>query len=284
MRRITFLRLVIALACVLASGSTWAQDDFGLKIGKFKVVPRLSVLHRTGGIAGREERLRLSGQFDLVQSPLAIYPPIVAFDNAEIWGALISDLPHPAIVEDVDELLNLEELYGRQLPVMGPFDAYQFRGKLDDGSSIELAAAKIGSWMYVRGFTTPPPGSADFFEYQLRMVARSRPFADMNDDGVVDAADYTLLRDGKGAVGAAALDSAAAGATFADWREQFGEQMPNFDQIDTMLAGAASGFASLSAVATPEPASAALMVLAATIGCTLRIRRQCESYGRAHSV
>lgn len=260
MWRISFLRLVVALACGLGAGNAGAQD-LGLKIGTFKVVPRLSVLHRTGGIAGRSEWLRLSGQYDLVQSPLAVYPPFVYFDTAEIWGALISDLPHAAVVEDVDELLNLEELHGRQLPVGAPFDVYQFRGKLDDGSAIELAAAKIGSWMYVRGFTTPPPGSADFFEYQLKMVARSRPFADMNDDGKVDAADYTLLRD-SAAHGEAALDAASAGATFADWREQFGESLPDFTAVDALLAGAGAGFAPASAAAVPEPATITIALLA----------------------
>ncbi|MGD9632590.1 MAG: PEP-CTERM sorting domain-containing protein [Pirellulales bacterium] len=259
MRRIKFLRLVVALACAFGAGNTWAQG-FDLKIGTFKVIPRLSVLHRTGGFAGVSERLGLSGQFDVVQSPLAIYPPIVAFDNAEVWGALISDLPHPAIVEDVDELLNLEGLHGRQLPVMAPFDAYQFRGKLADDSSIELTAAKIGPWMYVRGFTTPPPGSADFFEYQLRMVGRSRPFADMNDDGKVDAADYTLLVDSEGQ-GAGALDAATAGATVADWREQFGESVPDFDQIDSLLAGSGAGVALTGAAAVPEPATIAIALL-----------------------
>lgn len=271
MRRIKFLRLVIALSCALAAGnSSWAQS-FGSKIGTFKVIPKLSVLHRSGGIAGISERLRLSGSYDFQILPPAIYPPLVAFDNAEVWGALISDLPHPAIVEDVDDLLNLEELHGRQLPVMAPFDAYQFRGKLDDGSSIELAAAKFGPWMYVRGFTTPPPGSADFFEYQLRMVARSRPFADANEDGVVDAADYTLLRDRQG-VGGAALDDLAVGATLSDWTGQFGETIPNFNEIDAMLIGAASGFAA-SAVATPEPASAVLTLLAAMLASALCRRR-----------
>lgn len=270
MMRNKFLRLV-AVACVgagLAAKATRAQD---FMFGTFQVVPKLSVLHRTGGIAGVNERLRLSGQYDFVYSPLAIFPPVVAFDNAEIWGALISDVPHPAIVEDVDELLNLEGLHGRQLPVAAPFDAYQFRGKLADGSAIELAAAKFGSWMYVRGFTTPPPGSADFIEYQLKMVARSRPFADMNDDGKVDAADYTLLRD-SGGQGAGALDAASAGATFADWSEQFGETVPDFDKFDTMLEGAASGLASIGAAAIPEPATIALTMLAGVALLGLRRR------------
>jgi hypothetical protein len=246
-------------------------QSLGLKVGNFKVIPKLSVLERTGGIAGVSEQLRLSGSFDLQILPPAIYPPYVAFGNAEVWGALVSDLPHPAVVEDVDELLNLDELHGRMLVPKGDLVRYQLKGKLDDGSSIELGAAKIGSWMYVRGFTTPPPGSADFFEYQLRMVARSGPFADVNDDGVVDAADYTLLRDGSGNEGAAAIESGTVGVTLADWRAQYGETVPDFDAIDALMFEPASGFAANTA-AVPEPSSAVLMLWAIAAGCAVRCR------------
>lgn len=272
MRRIKFLRLGMAVACVLAAVGSAEGQSLGLKVSTFKVVPKLSVLERSGGIAGVSEQLRLSGSFDLQILPPAIYPPYVAFDNAEIWGSLISDLPHPAVVEDVDDLLNLENLNGRMLAPQGELIRYQFEGKLDDGSSIKLGAAKIGAWLYVRGFTTPPPGSADFFEYQLRMVARSGPFADLNDDGVVDAADYTLLRDGQGGDGTAAIESGAK-ATFDDWRAQYGERLPNFEEIDALVFGLASGFAA-SAAAVPEPTSAALMLLVAAAGCTVRLRRK----------
>jgi hypothetical protein len=258
MRRIKFLRLVIALACLSAGGTAvWAQD-LGWGASHFRIVPKQSALHRTGGFAGVSERLRLSGSYDFRILPPAVYPPLVAFDNAEVWGALISDLPHPAIVEDVDELLNLEELHGQQLPTMGPYDTYQFRGKLDDGSSIELMAAKFGAWMYVRGYTTPPAGGADFFEYQLRMVARSQPFADLNEDGVVDAADYTLLRDSP-VGGAASADSIAAGTDFELWKQQFGESMPDFAAIDAMFDAAAGG-AALAAGAVPEPSALGLAI------------------------
>jgi hypothetical protein len=270
MRRIKFLRLVIALTCLSTGGTAvWAQD-LGWGASQFRIVSKQSVLHRTGGFAGVSERLRLSGNFDLQILPPAVYPPLVAFNNAEVWGALISDLPHPAIVEDVDELLNLEELHGQQLPTMGPYDTYQFRGKLDDGSSIELMAAKFGAWMYVRGYTTPPPGGADFFEYQLRMVARSQPFADMNEDGVVDAADYTMLRD-SAVGGAASADSIAAGADLDLWKQQFGESIPDFTTIDAAFDAAAGG-AALAVSAVPEPSALGLVMLgsAAMLGVQRR--------------
>jgi hypothetical protein len=274
MNRINLLRIVVACLGVVCVAAGAAAQDFSTNLGHFRVVPRLSVLHRTGGFAGVSERLRLSGEYDLEMLPLAVFPPHVAFDDAEVWGSLISDLPHPAIVEDVDELLNLEGLHGRQLPVAAPFDAYAFKGETLDGSTIELFAAVLGPWMYVRGGTTPPPGSADFFEYQLRMVARSKPSADLNDDGKVDAADYTLLRS---ANGGASILAANAGITFADWREQYGEQVPDFAAVDNFVAGAASSFAVASAV--PEPAAAGIAAIA--IAALLVSRRRT---GKAHAV
>jgi hypothetical protein len=270
MMRIRFLRLVIALSCLFAGWATAPAQDLGWGATQFRIVSKQSVLHRTGGFAGVNERLRLSGKFDLQILPPAIYPPLVALNNAEVWGALISDLPHPAIVEDVDELLNLEELHGRQLPTMGPYTTYEFRGKLDDGSTIKLAAAKFGPWMYVRGASTPPPGGADFFEYQLRMVARSQPFADLNEDGVVDAADYTLLRDSP-AGGAAGSDSIAAGADFDLWKQQFGESVPDISEFDAMFDATAGG-ASLAASAAPEPSALVLLLVGSATAIGVRRR------------
>ncbi len=268
MQRNQFLRLVIALVGGLASCGAVSAQSFGSRIGHFQILPKHSVLERTGGIAGVSERLRVSGSYDLQILPPAVFPPMVGFDDAEVWRALISDLPHPAFVEDVDQLLNLAGLRGRQLPVAAPFDAYEFKGQTQDGSAIKLHAAVLGPWMYVRGGTTPPPGSADFFEYELSMIARSRPFADLNEDGVVDSADYTLLRDASGG-GAAALAS-TAGITFDDWRQQFGERIPDFTAVDRHFAGTASSFAAAGAV--PEPAAATMALLAGT--ATLSVRRR----------
>jgi hypothetical protein len=190
-----------------------------------------------------------------------------AFDNAEIWGSIISDQPTPAYVIDVDEILNLEGLDGEALPVGAPFDVYQFRGLTSDGSSVELLAAVIGPWMYLRGATQPPPGSADYFTYRLRALARSGPFADFNDDGVVDAADFVALRK----TGGAGSNELTAGAGFAEWREQFGEALPDVSTIDTILSAAVVNSATTSAV--PQPAGLSLAISGGLLLACLR--RQC---------
>ena len=104
--------------------------------------------------------------------------------------------------------------------------------------------------MYLRGGTEPPQGSADYFTYDIRALARSRPFADLNDDGSVNAADYVMLRKNASA-------ASADVATHADWIQQFGETVPDLGAYDAMMSAA---LGSLAVDAVPEPASIALVL------------------------
>jgi PEP-CTERM motif len=259
MKRISFACVVVVLTTIgLLTTASRAQTPPEF-LDHYRVLPRLSTLHQTGGIAGFDLRYRLLGKYDF-QHGLG-WTSTASFDNAEIWGSAISDGPTPAYVIDVDQLLNLEGLKGEALPVGAPFDVYRFRGETANGSAVQLFASVIGPWMYVRGGTLPPPNSADYFQYDVQMVARSRPFADFNDDGVVDAADYTILRnsgDMSGA-GSAASDSISAGAGYEEWKAQFGETVPDFAAMDATLSAAAAGFGAASA--TPEPASLSLVLI-----------------------
>jgi hypothetical protein len=250
--------------------SPGVAQDSPVFLTHYHIVPRLSTLHQTGGFGGFDWRYRLRGHYDLIRglgwnldsSDRLGWNPGAKFANAEIWGSLISDHPHPAVVLDVDQVLNLEGLRGEQLPVGAPFDVYQFKGKTEDGSAVNLLAAVIGPWMYLRGGTEPPVGSADFFQYHIRAAARPRPFADFNDDGRVDAADYVLLRKLGSSAGADA-------ATFADWRQQVGEQAPDLGGFDSMLNSAMGSLGPPTTV--PEPA---VVGLATVGGILFACRRQ----------
>lgn len=227
----------------------------------YRIVPRRSVLTQTGGFAGVSNHYRLTGGFELS----AIYTDVWGYDvqltNTEVWGSLISDQPTIAIVTDVDELLNLEGLKGKALPTAGPLPVYEFKGELDDGSSLRLLGLDRGRWLYLRGSSTPPVGGADFFEYQVRILARLTPSGDANGDGSVDAADYTALRDGRGVQ----LD---APNYLGDWRAQFGEEAPDIDALDAQLNAALLPAAN----AVPEPG--AMVVVALAIGAAALGRRQ----------
>ncbi|MGL4512687.1 MAG: hypothetical protein ACRCT8_06310 [Lacipirellulaceae bacterium] len=243
----------------------------GQTVRSYTVLSRNSTLVETGGFAGVSNTYRVSGSFDLTTSSSSWLGGTAKFSTAELWGALISDKPSiaandptPSIVIDVDDTLNLEELVGVGLPVAGPYDAYRFTGflgnsdaasPLEHGSSIQLLGIVFGPWIYVRGGTLAPAGSADFFDYNLRMVARTGDWADANGDGVVNAADYTAIRDGMG--GGPAAVSAGSDDPLALWAAQYGQSIPSTATFDAMLATASSG-----ATAIPEPATLALVLLA----------------------
>lgn len=243
MRRNIFCELSLSLAIfVLARPSAWAQLPRDI-LDHYTLLPRASTLYQTGGIAGVKNAYRLTGGYDLQHS--VGWAATASFENAEVWGAMISPIPTPAVVLDVDQLLNLEGLKGEALPVAAPFDIYQFTGTIDDGSAIRLIGALIGPWMYLRGNTQPPSGSADYFAYTINALARSpRPFADLNDDGSVDAADYVLIRKN---IAAANPDQ----VSLDDWFQQFGETVPDVAAYDTMMKAAADSLSPTSAV--PEP-------------------------------
>jgi hypothetical protein len=102
--------------------------------------------------------------------------------------------------------------------------------------------------------------------YQLKALARKGPFADMNADGGVDAADYALLRKS----GLAGGTDAAAGASFADWRQQFGETLPDLNAMDAVITAAAgSGLAGSS---VPEPTCVWLAIAAGILTASRRHR------------
>ena len=251
--------VAVLIAGGLLSPASRGQDPVEI-LEHYRLLPRVSVLHQTGGIAGVDQRYRLTGEYDFRHGlrPLSM----ARFEDAEIWGSLISDLPTPAFVIDVDEILNLEGLAGRLLPSRGPLDVYEFRGKTGDGSAIHAHAAVLGRWMYMRGFTEPPSGSADFFEYRFKTLARRGPSADLNDDGVVDAADFVAMRDTDG-VGRGIRNDLSIGAGLSDWRQQFGDATPDPTAMDTMLSSALSSFATVTFV--PEPASCSLVIFGALL-------------------
>jgi MYXO-CTERM domain-containing protein len=265
-------------ACVLVSFTSvaGAQDFFPPHTKHYRFLPGRSVLLKTGGFAGVEQRFSVYGTFDFTKtlSPLAVYPPIIIgdFDNVDAWGV------HPIldIVEDVDAAFNLSGLEG-STQINGPRNVFRFRGETDDGSSVHLWATTVGPWLYMRGETTPPPGSADFFEYRIKAVARSRPFADFNHDDRVDADDLQVWRQHHGLPYEAVLagdadgDLKVTGDDFLHWQRQLGELPPSEESLDAALDAAIASIGG-AAGAVPEPHAAVLAVLA--VGALLTWRRR----------
>jgi hypothetical protein len=266
-RRVRIARFVFFVVLALAArGPSAATAQETVDLDRYRLIPQLSVLRETGGFAGVSNRYRVMGKFDLARPANRLD---VSIENAEVWGSIISPFPTPAIVTDLDALLNLEGLVGERLATIGFTQAYRFTGKIADGSRIELFAMQLGPWLGLRGFTTPPPNSADFFEYELRAVARQRPVADFNDDGVVDAADLAAWT---ASAGPSFGNQPASGGDFLAWQRQLGETPP-LEVLDEALSAALAA-AQPAVTAVPEPGSLALASLGCVVVAAGRVRKK----------
>ncbi len=280
-RSLGLLSLCGWIAIASLAGAGRAQT---VSVDHYRFLPRLSVLNESGGIGGFNVDFRVMGKFDFTVElgPTDVWPPqnVAKFSNVDAWAS------HPilAYVLPLDQTLNLSGLTGWQLPVAAPFDVYQFDGTTQDGSSVKLIAAEIGPWLHLRGETTPPPGSADYFEYELKAVARRRPFADFTQDDAVNNADLAKWssRFGLKATtldgldqGDANGDGVADGADFLEWQRQAGEIAPALASLDAMVDAALATVAAAetpSIAAVPEPTTLGLGVCGIAI-ILLRRRR-----------
>jgi hypothetical protein len=198
----------------------------------------------------------ISGTFDLVTGWDDVQDPWIGqygrFEKVDAGG------PHPTqdVIVDLDEALNLSGLSGRQLPVAGPFDVFEFLGKNSVGHEVQLFATIITPWLMLNGETTPTPESTDPRYYSIRAVARQRPFADFNDDAVVSSADLAAWSEHFGSADMpsdatsfadADGDGDTDGADLLAWQRTLGEQAPG-----------GSATAQVGGAAVPEPAALAL--------------------------
>jgi hypothetical protein len=274
---LAFLLVLAAGIGICLAGAANAQD--GERSIHYRFLPRHSVLNETGGIYPRDINYRVSGEFDFERrlGPTDVWPPQYEykFDDVDAWAA------HPilAYVLPLNQVLNLEGLTGRQLPVAGLYDVVKFEGKTQDESSVELYATKIGPWLRLRGHTTPPPGSADFFEYKLSAVARQAPYADFNDNDTVEADDLAKWTGGFGStpIGPSGLqlgdsngDHLVDGTDFLTWQRQLGEAPP-IAALDAAMDAALASLA-VSVAAVPEPGSIALAGIGMALIAAIRRR------------
>lgn len=231
-RRFAVLAALTGLCMLPVSLAVAGQPDTQTH---YRFLPRLSKLTENNEHDGFEVDYTVRGPFDFfVEHNVEIDPwgSKAGFTNVEAWAA------HPILdfILPLDQVFNMSGLEGWQLPVLGPFDAYQFEGLNEQGAKVDLFATVIGPWFYLRGGTTPPEGSPELSTFTLNAIARSRPYADFDDSGVIDDLDLSRWQEYYGQrapnsqdithLGDADGDQHIAGGDFLIWQRQRGEMAP----------------------------------------------------------
>jgi hypothetical protein len=277
MKRLSFIRwLATAASLVALNFASHAYASHPDILRNYRFIPEFSRLEVTGGFAGVDWDLTIAGKFGLVTGfeegvscaaigcpPPPTHIPFAKFEDVDAIAfdpRRMSPMPSPGW--DLDDTLNLSGLRGTFRP--GSPNHLFFQGEDGQGVPFKLEAVIRGPIIHLRGVNDPNcPGCADFFGYKLNAFAYLRPFADVNLDGVVDAADYVMWRKTGGDT-----DTGSGGDDVPDpgdynaWRTFFGD-VADFSAFDE---------ADFSINAVPEPATIALLLTALAIALSIRVR------------
>lgn len=202
--------LPMALALCLAFGSPARADDANAVVASaqtntYVFDPDRSTIIQTGGIAGVDRTYAVEGAFVLSTDPNSA---TAVFTSVGATGTDASEVP---LTLDPDEAFGLTGLTG-MLTAMG---GYVFDGQTADGSRVWISLTFVGDLVYLRGQTTPPANSADFFIFSIDAVAQ------LKYGGGTGTADnpYQIWT---------AEDLQAVGAHSEDWDQHFA-LMANID-------------------------------------------------------
>jgi hypothetical protein len=233
-------------------------------IGSYRFAPLVSTIVP---LRNSDFELNVYGTFDFIRGwDYRDDPPSIVryadFDNVRAWAQNPFSAAPPL---DVDAIFNLSGLKGEQLPVASIFDVFRFDGKNFAGDPVEIFVSVLGRWLYLRGQTesVDHPGAG----WRINALARQRPFADFDEDGVVDAADlkaWTERAGGWTGMNDADGDDFQTGADFLYWQQQLGEAPPEPAEFDAAINVAVAW----SATSIPEPTTFVLLgaaVLAAAV-------------------
>ena len=285
MRR-SFVLACFGLAFLFVQPATDALGQPPDFLRNYRFLPWHSTLHVTGGFAGFDIEANIFGKYGLVTGFNIGGPILPSLDPfakfVDVRAQAINPTDFGPYSFELDATLNLSGLEGEPLPIFFPavlpnINVYKFKGVDGQGAPIKVHALTIGRWMFMKGENNAP--CCDFFNYEFRSLARQAPFADVNDDDVVDDYDLARMMSNFGAY-SAADDMSSSGDTDSDgdidgtdvlaWQRQHGERTP-LDDFDAMLTNIlATSAASVEAV--PEPCSLVLVSLA--LAASFAIRRR----------
>ncbi len=253
----THSRLVIFFVVLSVAAPTAAEPPDILR--EYQFLPRHSTLSVHGGFAGLQLELPIFGGFDFVTGyhpDFTSLNPYAAFLNVDAQAINPADFGPYSF--DIDASLNLSGLDGEPLPTGAPFNLYHFEGEDGQGAPMELYVAELGRWLYMKGENRP--GCCDFFNFQIKALARQKPHPDFNSDGLVDRLDLDYWESHLGLDDAADADGSGMtdGADFLALQRDYGSAAPSADYFEALISAALAGGALAANV--PEPASMGLLV------------------------
>ena len=154
------LLLVSLIVCLFEQASVSAETNI------YVFGPEQSSVVQTGGIAGVHETYSIEGQFQLT---VDFDAGVASFDSID--ANLIGESPFLPN-QTLGELFNMTELLGT---VVGD-TVVEFEGKTTDGTDTDILLWLFltDGLLYLTGETIPPPGSADFFYFNLDAVAQRK--------------------------------------------------------------------------------------------------------------
>jgi len=159
-------RIVLTAIAILIGWAACApgeHDGAGIIRSTYTFEADQSIVIQTGGIAGVHEVYSVEGWFELTLGPAE-----GAASFSQVDAYLIGDTGLP-YTKSLGVLFNMTELVGTV--VSGSTIEFEGRaGGLDD-SSIELTLTYGTDSVELTGRTIPPPGSADYFVYELYALA-----------------------------------------------------------------------------------------------------------------
>jgi len=164
------LRIIPLLITIcLCSLPVYANNGGGTSVNEWTKTYRFladkSTITQTGGIAGVHWTYRVEGRFILTVDYEA---GTAAFSQVDANAVDESPLQH---ILDPNKVFNMTALSGT---ILDSGDSISFEGIADDGSSIQITLTFVDDTVTLKGQTTPPPKSADFFIFSLDAVAKRK--------------------------------------------------------------------------------------------------------------
>ncbi len=154
--------LFVFTGCLFALSGRAVFGQSG-ETSEYVFITERRTVTQTGGIAGVHRTYSIEGRFQVEIGPEAGVASFLRVDANAVYDR------DDRNVLDLNEVFNMTRLAG-----VVDETSIRFEGKTHDGSSVLITLTFADDTVSLRGETTPPPNSADFFIFTLDAVAQRK--------------------------------------------------------------------------------------------------------------